>query len=375
MSFEDYGVRLNDADFKTPLGVIISPTLVPYKTGDNIAVVTLRLLDALGIGYKNTGSVENAFYLAAITDFKLSDGTLVKSFGEFDSGSGSGWMITHNNWYINRSTADFKVEDGDIIRWQNTCQVGADIGCDWDNGSAEITGLRFCKNFGELSQAFGKDVTDYTYTVPSSVKSIQLEAIQENYWAILTYTSNDKTYKPNAPIPVQDGTVIELNCAFSEYAGDPPTDTDSVKITIKLSDKNEVKTWISRDRFVTLLMRQALGADVYTAGGAMEWGMSVGVTDGTNPSGSITREQAAMMLYNYAKKAGMDVSKRADLSKNYTDIGNISRWALNAMSWAAAEGIIYGNSQYTADSMLINPKNTVSSEDAESIMKAFSELQ
>ncbi|MCD7947678.1 MAG: DUF4430 domain-containing protein [Oscillospiraceae bacterium] len=341
VSFEDYGVRLDDADYKTPLGVILSPTQVPYQDGDNIAVVTLRLLDALDIGYSNTGTLENAFYLAAIKNFKLSDGTQIDSFGEFDSGAGSGWMITHNNWYVNSSTADFTVEDGDTIRWQNTCQIGADIGCDWANGSAEITGLRFYQNDGALSRAFDEGATEYTYTVPASVTEIRLEAMQENYWATLTYTSNGQTYKPKAAIPVEDGTVITLDCAYAEYAGDPPTDTDSVKITVRLADAaDSASASVTREQFVALLMREVLGADVYTADGAMGWAKSLGISDGTNPGASITREQLVVMLYRYAGQAGMDVSKRADLDTAYTDAGDVSDWAAEAMAWAVAAGIV-----------------------------------
>lgn len=369
VSFEDYGVRLDDADFKTPLGVIVSPTQVPYKTGDNIAVVTLRLLDALGIEYSNTGSLDNAFYLASIKNFKLSDGTLIDSFGEFDSGAGSGWMITHNNWYVNSSTADFKVEDGDFIRWQNTCQVGADIGCDWENHSAEITGLYFYKNFGELSPAFENGVTEYTYTVPPSVTDISLEALQKNYWAILTYTSNGKTYKPRASIPVEDGTIIELDCAFAEYAGEAPTDTDNVKIKIKLSDVDALpNAEISREKFARLLERKIFGRDVYTAESPMVRVMEFGISDGRDGKSNIYREQLVTMLYRYAIGRGMDVSNRIDL-RNHADIENLSLWASDAMSWALAEGIIGKQVQY-----MIMPKVGVSTGQADNILQRFVDL-
>lgn len=366
VSFEDYGVRLDGADFKTPLGVIISPTQVPYKEGDNIAVVTLRLLDALDIGYKNTGSLDSAFYLASIENFKLSNGTQVDSFGEFDSGSGSGWMITQNNWYINSSTADFKVEDGDIIRWQNTCQIGADIGCDWDKRSAEIIGLRFYENFGELSPAFDNNATEYIYRVPSSAKTIRLEAIQENYWSVLTCTSNGKAYKPMAPIPVEDGTVIELNCAFAEYAGDEPTDTDTIRIKIELSDTTtSPNEKISRGRFTVLMGRAMLGTDVYTEDDSIKWAVDAGITDGMNKDLGINREQLVTMLYRYKMAAGKDVRKKSDM-KSYSDINDVSPWSADAMSWAFAEGIIGSNSESK-----IMPKAGVSALDAEDILKKF----
>jgi len=238
ISFEDYGKRLKDADFETPLGVLIKPTKVPFKKGDNIARVTIRLLDALKIQYTYDGNIENGFYLSKLKNFKLSDGTVVKEFGEFDSGAGSGWMITCNNWFVNRGTDGFKVEDGDLIKWQNTCQLGADIGCDWSKQSAKITGFKFERNYGTLSPKFGDSTKDYVYTVSSSVKSISMEATLENYWANLTCTSNGKTYKPMESIPVENGTVIEFRSSFAEYAGDVPTDEDYRTITIQVKGES-----------------------------------------------------------------------------------------------------------------------------------------
>ena len=53
----------------------------------------------------------------------------------------------------------------------------------------------------------------------------------------------------------------------------------------------------------------------------------------------VTREQAVTILYRYAKSKGLDISASVDLS-GYTDMGDISDWALDAMKWAVAEGII-----------------------------------
>lgn len=56
---------------------------------------------------------------------------------------------------------------------------------------------------------------------------------------------------------------------------------------------------------------------------------------------SITREQLAVILMNYAEYKGYDVSMRADISK-FACGDNISTWAKKAMSWANAEGLIQG---------------------------------
>ncbi len=47
------------------------------------------------------------------------------------------------------------------------------------------------------------------------------------------------------------------------------------------------------------------------------------------------------MLYRYAQFSKQDVSARADLS-GYTDSDSISPYAVDAMQWAVAKGIIKG---------------------------------
>lgn len=59
------------------------------------------------------------------------------------------------------------------------------------------------------------------------------------------------------------------------------------------------------------------------------------------PEEPITREQLAAILYRYAKFKGYDVSAQGDLSQ-FTDRGKIRAYALEAMSWANAEGLIAG---------------------------------
>ena len=60
------------------------------------------------------------------------------------------------------------------------------------------------------------------------------------------------------------------------------------------------------------------------------------------PEDPITREQLAVILVNYAKYKGYDVASRADLSK-FTDFGEVSIWADDAMSWASFEKLIQGD--------------------------------
>ena len=75
-----------------------------------------------------------------------------------------------------------------------------------------------------------------------------------------------------------------------------------------------------------------------------------GYDEGTfGPDDPITRQQMASILYRYAIYKGYDVTAADDLSA-FNDAGDISDWALAAMKWAVAEGLITGVSETELDS-------------------------
>lgn len=84
---------------------------------------------------------------------------------------------------------------------------------------------------------------------------------------------------------------------------------------------------------------------------AVAWGAGNGIvngyTDGTfAPGKAITRAQLAAILYRYAAHKGYNVSARADLS-DYADVTDVAGYAMTAMQWANAEGLINGTSATT----------------------------
>lgn len=60
------------------------------------------------------------------------------------------------------------------------------------------------------------------------------------------------------------------------------------------------------------------------------------------PNGPVTREQLALMLYNYAKYKGYDTTQSKNLT-GFRDYGSIHDWAREALSWANAMGFIAGD--------------------------------
>lgn len=79
---------------------------------------------------------------------------------------------------------------------------------------------------------------------------------------------------------------------------------------------------------------------------AVNWAAANQIVKGTSattfaPNDSITREQMAAILYRYAQYKGYDVTKKADLF-GYSDNGQVSAYAKDALAWANAAKLING---------------------------------
>ena len=88
-------------------------------------------------------------------------------------------------------------------------------------------------------------------------------------------------------------------------------------------------------------------------GDAVYWaritGVATGYGDGTfQPTDSITRQEFAQMLYNYAKYKDYDLTAEGDLSQ-FPDSGSVADWAEIAMSWANGNELINGHDNGTID--------------------------
>ena len=79
---------------------------------------------------------------------------------------------------------------------------------------------------------------------------------------------------------------------------------------------------------------------------AIAWGKLRGIVDGVGggkfaPEDKVTREQAATILYRYARYKGSDTSAAADIS-TFRDAASVSAYAEEPMAWSVAEGLVGG---------------------------------
>lgn len=154
--------------------------------------------------------------------------------------------------------------------------------------------------------------------------------------------SSTKPSKPTTPTNPKPDTSNAFNdvAAGSWYA-------DAVKNVVNKGlmagtgkDTFAPNNQVTRAMMWTVLARldgkDVSGASTWYAK-AMTWAIEKGVSDGTFPGNSITREQLATMLW---RAAGSPEAKGA--LTNFNDAASVSSWATQAMTWAVEQGLISG---------------------------------
>lgn len=217
--------------------------------------------------------------------------------------------------------------------------------------------------------------------------------------ASLNVSYDGSTQVPGGEIPLPQPPVEE------DGTGGNTPDTDDhpfVDIDDHWAEDDIIKAWkaglvngtsdttfspnsaVTRGMFVTLLYRlsgsPAVSGDTpftdvadgkYYADPVL-WAYKNSVVNGTSdttfsPDKLVTRQEMVTMLFRYAKLTGVDVSASAALS-DYSDANEVASWALEAMEWAVAEGIING---YAGE---LNPLNNTKRAEAATILVRFAGL-
>lgn len=75
---------------------------------------------------------------------------------------------------------------------------------------------------------------------------------------------------------------------------------------------------------------------------AKAWAVETGISDGSNPTGTINRQQMAAILYRYAQHKGYDTTQGGMAIREFSDYDNISAYAQPALVWAVNAGLMQG---------------------------------
>ena len=99
---------------------------------------------------------------------------------------------------------------------------------------------------------------------------------------------------------------------------------------------------VSRQQLWMVLARTS-GSSPANMAEARTWAINSGISDGSNPTGPVSRQQLVTMLYRYAVKQNTALSGSKDIS-TYADADAVSGYAKDAIAWAVGNGIVSGTS-------------------------------
>lgn len=102
-------------------GWILKKTTVTFYENESVFDLLKRVCKENGIPMEATfDPTFNSAYVEGIHNLY-----------EFDCGGVSGWMFRVNGWYPNYGCSRYILQPGDVVEWRYTCDLGADVGCDW----------------------------------------------------------------------------------------------------------------------------------------------------------------------------------------------------------------------------------------------------
>ena len=203
----------------------------------------------------------------------------------------------------------------------------------------------------------------YTFTMPSGKVSVDVTFVPEKQWTNpFVDVPGDAWYYDAVKYVNENG--LMAGTSANTFAPDLTT-TRGMIVTIlyRLEGSPDIENEIWGYPF------QDVDANAYYAE-AVYWARMNGIVAGYSdevfgPNDTITREQMAVILYRYAQYKGYDTTGKADLSK-YTDAEQVGSWALEAIRWANAEGLVNGTSDTT-----LSPQGSATRSQAAMILTRF----
>ena len=106
-------------------GWILKPMTVTFYEGESVFNILQRTCkqQKIHMEFENT-PVYNSAYIEGINNLY-----------EFDVGNTSGWMYKVNGWFPNYGCSRYQLQNGDVIEWVYTCDLGDDVGGGYATGS------------------------------------------------------------------------------------------------------------------------------------------------------------------------------------------------------------------------------------------------
>lgn len=123
-NWDDLAPELRSEEFVPADGVILASTEYVLREGDTVFDILDRAVRYNRIQMEYQGAdfnVYNSVYIQGI-----------HYLYEFSCGPLSGWMYRVNGVFPSYGCSRYALEDGDVIEWVYTCDLGRDVGNEWN---------------------------------------------------------------------------------------------------------------------------------------------------------------------------------------------------------------------------------------------------
>ena len=197
------------------------------------------------------------------------------------------------------------------------------------------------------------------------VYAVRDNGTREIIGAVVTAEGLSFTAKSNMTVEVTDRKVSFQDVPGTHWAAEAIAFTTGSGLFTGMDEGSFAPdATLSRAMLFTVMARLQ---GVETEGGehwyskAKDWAAASGISDGSNPEASITREQLATILHRYAGQPAASSS-----GNSFADSGEISGWANDAMAWAVSAGILNGK-----PGNLLEPASAVSRAELSAMLKRY----
>lgn len=331
--------KVGSAEIKIEGAEVGANYKLDYQNG-KLNITTRPSSGGSGSTGTKTDTVKNPDGSTTKTETK-SDGSRTETTTATTPGGSTGSTVTKTDANgSSRTEASAKLSDQDV---KNAQETGGAV-------TVPVQGIEAAKDASTATEV----TIDLPKTAGKTTVGIPVEGVTSGTVAVIVHADGTEEIAKSSK-PTEDGVQLEIDGSTTVKIIDNSKDFIDTR---NHWSRDEVNFVAARGLFngvgnnlfgvslpmtrgmVNTVLARLSGVD--TNGGSTwyekgtEWAMKNGITDGTNPTGNVTREQLATLLYRYA--GSPDVSG----TLSFADNASISDYARNALLWANQKGIMSG---------------------------------
>ncbi len=330
----EFVVNISEADAESNYTI----TYVPGK----LTITTRPSSGGSGNTGTKTDTVKNPDGSTTKTETK-ADGSKTETTTATTPGGSTGGTVTKTDTKGNSQTeANAKLSDRDVKEAQ---EKGEAI-------TAPVKGIAAAKD----ANAATKIKIDVPNNANKTTVEIPVENVTSGTVAVIVHEDGTEELVKDS-IPTESGVQLELSGSTTVKIIDNSKTFDDTK---DHWSRDEVNFVAARDLFqgvggnrfgvsepmtrgmVNTVLARLAGVDTTPSQGqawyevGTDWAKKNGISDGTNPTAPVTREQLATLLYRYAGSPSVSGTLHA------ADAASVSDYAEDALLWANQNGIVNG---------------------------------